>query len=136
MFKLPWDITVSPIYEYGSGQPWNRRLGYDYNGDGKNSDRLSWAKRNDMNGPVFRQLSLRLAKSFSLGGGFRAEVTAEAFNLFNTTNYDVNSVDGAEFLRGPTIASPNQGYVVNPNYGKYSATLPSREIQLGLRLMF
>ena len=39
IIHLPWQLTLAPIYEYGSGQPWNHRLGYDFNGDGKNSDR-------------------------------------------------------------------------------------------------
>jgi hypothetical protein len=32
---------VAPIFEYGSGQPWNSRLGYDFNGDGKVADRAA-----------------------------------------------------------------------------------------------
>jgi len=73
------------------GQPWNHRLGYDFNGDGKNSDRPSGVGRNSEDGPAFRQLSLRLTKGFRLLTDQRLEVIAEAFNVFNTTNYDVNS---------------------------------------------
>ena len=58
----------APIYEYGSGQPWTDRLGYDANGDGKNSDRPAGVGRNEENGPPFRQLSLRLTKAFPLSG--------------------------------------------------------------------
>jgi hypothetical protein len=34
VLRLPYRFTLAPIFEYGSGQPWNRRYGYDYNGDG------------------------------------------------------------------------------------------------------
>jgi hypothetical protein len=136
VFHLPWEMQIAPIYEYGSGQPWNHRLGYDFNGDGKNSDRPSGVGRNSEDGPAFRQLALRLTKGFRLVGEQRLEVIAEAFNVFNTTNYDVNSIDGAQYLSGPTLANPALPFVKNPNFGHARATLPGREIQLGLRWLF
>lgn len=135
LVKLPYGLTVAPIYEYGSGQPWNRRLGYDFNGDGRFSDRAAWVERNSEDGPIYRSFNLRLTKAFDLGG-VKAEVIAEGFNLFNNVNYDVNSVDSAEFLSGPTLANPNQPFVRNPHFGRFSATLPPREIQLGVRVSF
>ncbi len=72
IFRMPWGLTLAPIYEYGSGQPWNHRLGYDFNGDGKNSDRPAGVDRNSEDGPPFRQLSLRLTKGFSILGDQRA----------------------------------------------------------------
>jgi outer membrane receptor protein involved in Fe transport len=131
IFKLPYGITAAPMYEYGSGQPWNRRLGYDYNGDGRFSHRAPWVKRNAEDGPIYRNFNLRITKSFPLGG-VNVDLIAEGFNLFN----NVNSVDSAEFLSGPTLANPNQPSVRNPHFGKFSATLPPREIQLGLRVTF
>lgn len=136
IFRLPWQMTLAPIYEYGSGQPWNHRLGYDFNGDGKNSDRPAGVERNSEDGPLFRQLSLRLTKGFTFFGDNRLDVIAEAFNLTDVTNYDVNSIDTAEFLSGPTLTNPNLPFVRNPNFGKARATLPGREIQLGLRWLF
>ena len=136
VFHLPWELILAPIYEYGSGQPWNHRLGYDFNGDGKNSDRPAGVDRNDEDGPVFRQLSLRLTKGFELFGDQRLEVIAEAFNVLDTTNYDVSSIDTAELLSGPTLANPALPAVRNPNFGRARATLPGREIQLGLRWVF
>lgn len=136
IFRFPWDVVVAPIYEYGSGQPWNHRLGYDFNGDGKNSDRPAGVERNDEEGPSFRQLSLRLTKGFQLFGDQRLEVIVEGFNVLDTTNYDVNSIDSAEFLGGPTLANPALPFRPNPNFGNARATLPGREIQLGLRWVF
>lgn len=136
IFHLPWEITVAPIYEYGSGQPWNHRLGYDFNGDGKNSDRPAGVGRNSEDGEAFRQLSLRLTKGFTILGDQRLDLIVEGFNVLDNTNYDINSIDSAQYLSGPTLANPALAYVVNPNFGKYRATLPGREIQLGLRWAF
>jgi hypothetical protein len=136
VFRLPWQLTVAPIFNYGSGQPWTRRYGYDYNGDGKTGDRMSGVDRFGMDGPVYRSFDMRLTKSIALGSAGNLEIVAEGFNLFNSSNYDVASIDGAEFLSGPTLANPAAAAVKNPNYGKPSATLPSREFQLGLRFAF
>jgi len=136
IFHAPWAINVAPIFEYGSGQPWTHRLGYDYNGDGKNSDRPAGIGRNTENGPKFRQLSLRLTKAIPFGGLGQLEVIAEAFNLTNFKNYDVQSVQAGEFLSGPTIANPKAAYVNNPRFGQFTSTLTPREIQLGIRWVY
>ncbi len=136
VFHAPWGLTVAPIYEYGSGQPWTHRLGYDFNGDGKNSDRPAGVRRNEQSGPPFRQLSLRVTKSFGFGGFGQFQAIAEAFNLTNVTNYDVQSIVAGEYLSGPTAANPNLQAVRNPRFGQYNATLPAREFQLGVRWVF
>jgi hypothetical protein len=92
--------------------------------------------RNSEDGPAFRQLSLRLTKSLHLFSQQRLDLIAEAFNLTNTVNYDVTSIDGAQYLSGPTLANPKLPFVVNPFFGKARATLPGREIQLGVRWAF
>ena len=135
VFRLPLGFTVAPIFTYGSGQPWTQRYGYDYNGDGKTGDRKPGVERFGQDGPVYRSFDLRITKSFPIGST-SLEVVAEGFNLFNSVNYDPASIDGAEFLSGPTIANPAAVAVPNANFGKASATLPSREIQLGLRFAF
>jgi hypothetical protein len=135
MFHLPWGIIAAPIYEYGSGQPWTHRLGYDFNGDGKNSDRPAGVGRNEEDGPPFRQLSLRLTKAFALPTG-NVELIAEAFNITNLTNYDVQSIVAGQFLSGPTAANPALPAVANPRFGQYNATLAPREFQLGVRWVF
>jgi hypothetical protein len=136
VFRVPWQITIAPIYEYGSGQPWNRILGYDFNGDGKNSDRAEGVARNSEDGPSFSSFSLRVTKTFSFGDGGALDIILEGFNLFNETNYDVNSVVQGEYLAGPTLANPSAAFVPNPSFGEYLATLDPREIQLGIRYTF
>jgi hypothetical protein len=138
VFRLPARFTVSPIFEYGSGQPWNRRYGYDYNGDGKSSDRKPGVAKFSEDGPNFASVNLRVSYALPLGGKARANFIAEFFNLLNRVNYDVNSltVNGAEYLSGPTLQNPAAVAVANPNYGKYTATLPPFEAQLGVRIVF
>jgi len=136
VFRLPWDLTLAPFYEYGSGQPWNRLYGYDFNGDFAVMDRPPGVPRNGEDGPPFRQLSLRLMKSIPLRATGRIELIIEAFNVFDTANYDVNSVDGAMYFRGPTLWNPTIPFSPNPAFGQYRATHSPREIQLGLRYAF
>ncbi len=40
IFRLPANFNIGATYIYGTGLPWNPIYGYDYNGDGKNSDRV------------------------------------------------------------------------------------------------
>lgn len=136
IFHLPWSMAIAPIIEYGSGQPWTQRLGYDFNGDGKLADRAPGVGRNTMNGPKYKNLSLRLTKDVPVSGFGSMQVIAEAFNLTNAKNYDVNSISSGLYLSGPTLANPKAAYVANAAYGKYTATLPAREIQLGLRFVY
>lgn len=136
IFRLPYRFTLAPILEYGDGQPWNRRIGVDVNGDGKNSDRLPGVARNSEDGPDFRQVSLRVTRPFSLGDRGELEAIVEVFNLTDETNFVVGTIDAAEFLSYPTFANPALPIVENPNFGEYSATFPGREIQLGLRWRF
>ena len=136
VFKLPAHLTLAPIFEYGSGQPWNDRLGYDFNGDGKNGDRAAGLAKFTQDGPKFASMNVRLAYRVPLAGRAGIDVIGEAFNLFNRINYDVNSIINGEFLSGPTLANPALAKVVNPRFGQFTATLPPREIQLGVRFTF
>jgi hypothetical protein len=88
--------------------------------------------RNEESGPPFRQLSLRLTKAFTFGFG-QVEAIAEAFNVTNVVNYDVQSVVGGQFLTAPTATAPA---TPNPRFGQFNATLPAREFQLGVRWVF
>ena len=136
VFRLPYQFTVAPIFEYGSGQPWNRRRGYDFNGDGKLSDRMPGVRRFDENGPNFTQTNLRLTYKLPLSGRAGVDVIAEVFNLFDRVNYDVNSIINAEYTAGPTMANPAAAFVPNARFRQYTSTLSPREFQLGARVTF
>jgi len=136
IFRLPANFMFSGTWVYGSGQPWNHLLGYDYNTDGFASDRPEGVDRNSMDGPSFNEFDARLSWTLPLGGSTEVELIAEVFNLFNTTNWDVTTVDNGEFLSGPTITNPTLAYVPNTRYGQYLDTLRPQEFQLGARLRF
>ncbi len=131
VFRLPANFSLGATYIYGSGQPWTRAIGVDVNGDGKASDRLPGVGRNTEDGPSFSQFNLRV--TWTIAG---LDIIAEAFNLFNTTNYDVNSIDNFEYLSYPTVGNPALPAIENTNYGNYRATLAPIEVQLGLRYRF
>jgi hypothetical protein len=81
-------------------------------------------------------VNIRGQYTLALTDTARIDLIAEAFNLFNRTNYDVNSVLNGEFLSGPTAANPALPAVANPRFRQFTATLPPREAQLGIRVSF
>jgi hypothetical protein len=87
-------------------------------------------------GPDFVSLNLRATYRIHATSRVGIDVIAEAFNLTNRVNYDVNSLINGEFLSGPTLANAALPLVSNPRYGQYTSTLPPREFQLGARLTF
>ena len=73
---------------------------------------------------------MTLLKNFSLGGGRYLQVRAEAYNVFNTTQYQgVNTVATFDFATGVQT---------NPAFGSISGVRANsnRVIQLGVRLTF
>jgi hypothetical protein len=81
------------------------------------------AGRNIARGPAFYELDLGVHKNFSLWSeSSRLEFRAEAFNLLNKTNFNVNSGFGTTFG--------------SSSYGIFTQTLPPRQIQLALKLVF
>jgi hypothetical protein len=136
ILHLPMRFTVAPIVEYGSGQPWNARLGYDFNADGKAGDRVVGVPKFSQDGPSYANVNLRVTHRLPLGGARRIDLIAEMFNLFNHTNDDVNSIQTGQYLSGPTLANAALPFVANPRYGQRTATLSPFEAQLGFRIGF
>jgi hypothetical protein len=135
VFRLPLGFMAAGTFDYGTGQPWTRRLGYDYNGDGKTGDRLAGVDRFDQEGPPFREVNIRLSKVFGISA-VNLELIAECFNLFNTANYDVASMNNGEYSSGPTATNPSAAYKANPVYGTYSAAFRGRQVQFGAKVSF
>jgi hypothetical protein len=113
--------------------------GFDVNHDGNPlTDRVSTHGRSTFKGDGYVNFDLRLARSFKLSERTRAEVIAEAFNLFNTLNVtEVNSVYGGPQLIGPEPKQFGQPVVAPlPGFGSIRAIAPPRQIQLAFRLNF
>jgi hypothetical protein len=94
-------------------------------------------RRNSLNGPGYQALDVSLAKAFGLprnrvlGEGAKFEIRADIYNLFNTTNIDVSTIDSAVGTIDPTGA-----VTANSNFGVAGAALGSRTIQLQARFSF
>jgi hypothetical protein len=143
VIESPWQhsrvwsgFTLSPIVSYNSGHPFNLLAGADINGDNHfTNDRPPGAPRNSGLGPNYATFDLRIGRRFNVGEKATLQFTAEAFNIANRTNYStVNNVVGADFappfnVRGSARLSPSQPL-------GYTAALPRRELQLGVRLSF
>lgn len=81
------------------------------------------AGRNIARGPSFQELDFGLHKNFGLWSeSSRLEFRAEAFNLLNKSNFNVNSGFGTTFG--------------SSSYGTFTQTLPPRQIQMALKLVF
>src|SRR5215831_1353598 len=88
--------------------------------------------RNTVIGPGLVDFDLSLAKYFAITETRRVEFRAESFNLPNHPNFAVPSG-----LIAFTGVDANGNPVIAPNWGVISSTVTtSRQIQLGLKLMF
>ncbi len=147
--RLFSDWALSPIFIAGSGRPFNVVLGIDANGDGVSTrDRPcvrtaagepcipnSNVGRNTGIGEPFYNVDMRLARRFSFRDNKVVELTFEAFNLFNHTNYiGINNVIGTTPLttdrpRGIKGLAPTQPFA-------FTAAAPARQLQFGARFNF
>jgi hypothetical protein len=141
--ESPWQqsrilsgFELAPIVSYNSGHPFNLLAGADINGDNHfTNDRPPGAPRNSGLGPNYATFDLRIGRRFRLGENASLQFTAEGFNIANRTNYStVNNVVGADFrppfkVRGSERLAASQPLA-------FTAALPRRELQLGLRLSF
>jgi hypothetical protein len=129
-------FELAPIVNYNSGHPFNLLAGSDINGDNHfTNDRPPGAGRNTGIGPDYVSFDMRLSKAFKFGDRYNMQFMAEGFNIANRTNYaSVNNIVGADFappfnVHGTAAVSPSQPL-------GFTAALPKREIQLGVRFDF
>lgn len=134
--KLLKDFQFAPIFTAGSGRPFNLLLGFDANGDGRSqSDRPGSVGRNTGRGENFYSFDARLARRLNVKEGVYFELTFEAFNLFNRTNFaGINNIIGTTRLttfdaRGDSTKSPTQPL-------GFTSAAAKRQLQLGVRFTF
>ena len=139
-------FQLSPIYRYNSGHPFNLLAGADVNGDRHSTnDRPIGAARNTGLGPDFMSFDMRLTRRFKMGERANLQLLAEGFNLANRTNFaSVNNIVGPNF--GLPVAAGGQGFTTFNVKGTsslspssplaFTSALPTRQLQLGVRIGF
>ncbi|HVB86417.1 MAG TPA: carboxypeptidase regulatory-like domain-containing protein [Candidatus Dormibacteraeota bacterium] len=148
-------FELSPIFTYNSGHPFNLLAGSEVNGDNHpTNDRPIGSARNTGLGPNMINFDLALNWKYKLGESRSLQFMAQAFNLFNRTNYaSVNNVVGPFFglptayggngattfnVHGikPGTALPG-GVIANPSTPlTFTSDFPKRQIQLAVRFEF
>ena len=77
------------------------------------------AGRNILDGPGYQNVNIAVLKRLAVGGSVRLQLRAEAFNLFNHTNFDLPDA----FLGSPT-------------FGRILSAQSPRRIQFGVKAIF
>ncbi|CAN5610931.1 TonB-dependent receptor [soil metagenome] len=124
--RLPFDVLFSTLVQLGSGYP---IIGTDATRGWGPGERRTLVFRPPTYG-IFgvgnafatRTVDVRLAKELRLTGDQRVSLQVDLFNAFNTATYT-----GFEVTRTP------EG---NPNFGRPTAAVDGRRLQLGLRYDF
>jgi hypothetical protein len=144
LYMLPQRIQLSGIVTAASGRPFTPLAGADLNGDGNGgafppdrarvnpADESTAVGRNSETTEAQFTADVRVSRKFSLGGRTAVELMLETFNLFNRVNFieDTNQSSFAIFGAGAYPSSPL------PTYGRYTLTLPPRQVQLAAKISF
>jgi hypothetical protein len=140
------DWKLSSIVNLGAGRPINATVSGDPNQDGNAlNDRLPGYSRNGFTGPDYATTDLRLTRKIHIAQGYRLDLTADSFNLFNRDNQRVTittgglTVNATTFVQSSNTAglAPYPGYYQLPtNFLKPNAAYPPRQIQLGVKMVF
>jgi hypothetical protein len=77
------------------------------------------AGRNILDGPGYANVNFSLLKNVGLTEGLRLQLRAEAFNLFNRTNFDLPD-----------------NFVGSPSFGAIRSAREPRRVQFGVKLLF
>jgi hypothetical protein len=126
--------TLSGIFSYQSGQPFNPVAGSDLNNDGNSANDLAPGfTRNSQRLPSQVSFDPRVTRDIGLFSGAKLQLIAEAFNVFNRSN--VNGVS-----RNPYGIAAFSGttYLVTPGtpYGFATSSAGPRTVQLAARVTF
>ena len=135
-YSLPLGFDIASTMKFTAGRPITARTGVDSNLDGVVNDRPIingvMMKRNTFRNEGFKDVSLRLQKSFTMPNDRgKISLTADAFNVFNFKNVwmaATQTYGTATFLKVKDSAG---------NYVPTDAVAnDSRTIQLGVRFQF
>ncbi len=128
---LPFGFMLSGVFIVATPRPFVATDGRDLNGDNVFTNDFLHGKAQRTIRPesswenMYRTFDVRLTKTVGLGGDRKVSVSAEAFNIFNFTNY--STWDGRQREgNGNTRAGFNQ----------YTGVFAPRQAQVGMRYEF
>ena len=147
VFDSPWQnaflkgFQFSPIFQYHSGHPFNLLAGGQVNGNNHiTNERPIGSPRDTGLGPSFVDFDMRLTWQHNLGERLNLQLTCEAFNLANHTNYasvnnEVSPLFG--FQPGFTTFNVHGSSNLSPSTPLgFTSDFTKREFQLGVRMTF
>ena len=91
IYELPYDVQLSGLYFFGSGQRFSTSFGADLRDRGQRSGRLrpdgTISARNNFVGNPLHRVDMRVTKRLRFGDGATVDGIVEVFNLFNHANF-------------------------------------------------
>src|SRR5262249_34304147 len=127
-------FQLSSIVTVQSARPFTLFVGFDANNDGNPvTDRVGNSPRNSYRGDNLATVDLRLARPLHVGEGKLLNLSIDAFNLFNHTNFDeVFSVYGAPDFIPNQVARHFGDGIAGPSgaVGAPRTAFNSRQLQL------
>jgi hypothetical protein len=134
-YQLPYDFLVSGIFYYRSGYPYTAFDSRDSNGDGERYNEPALVEldgggyvrygRNTFTQPDFKNLDLRVAKGFRLGGDFALEIILDLFNVTDEANW---------WTTNDTLVD-SYGDIID-GFGELDQVGEPRSYQVGLKFSF
>jgi hypothetical protein len=156
-FRLTKALSLSSIFNAGSGRPYNVTTGFDDNKDLSVNDRPAGVGRNSGRGEGQWDLSSRLSWSFSFGkkadnqgvGGPQVRVIrggGDSGEMLGAVGSMPSGPDDKRFRTQFFIQATNllnhmnpigfSGVLTSPIFGRPTAAAPGRRIETGMRFVF
>ena len=150
--QLPYDVVLGAVWSYRSSRPFSARAGIDLNRNGAVTDYVAGTTRNVFNrgdndqqlalvnawraqngrAPIaasqlmtdeFNRFDIRVNKQISLGGGRRADLIAQVFNLFGTDSFGSGAL-------------PWQMNALSNAFGTIGTVHPRQQAELAIRFVW
>jgi hypothetical protein len=107
MYMAPYDIQLSALYRAQSGFKGQRTVSFTSPLLRQGAVTRRMEELGAQSGPAITLFSIKVAKTFRLGGTRRVEINGQGFNLFNTSSATaVNYLTGVTFGRVTGIINP------------------------------
>lgn len=123
MFKLPWDMRLSALGTFATGDVYNVNYNFDYNGGPNGPSNTTGIHLGGGRKAPYKTVDLALTKDFKWGQSQALQLRLDAFNIFNSNNFDCY-----------------ESSYTSENFGQPSCMLPqsrsARSFQVGARYSF